>query len=286
MRGPRQDVAELAEALAVFVEMEERDELERDFTLTFDFPQKHANQLIGKNGANVKKLREEFDVEIRLDEGKVQLRGPEAKANACKSHIQALARKFEDEVTHVLKVNAKFHKDMIGAKGAQVNRLQDRYKVRINFPRAGKGDDDAENEHKYQQQAVDEVLIRGPKRGADEARDELLSLLQYTMDTSHAAVVSVAQSQIPKLIGAGGRELDALRAETGAQIDIPSKEEVDASGRAQVKVKGTKKQVEDAKKALEQAVKEFDSTVTRKIEVDKKHHRSIIGPGGELIDAL
>lgn len=285
MRGPSASVGGLAEKIAAFLEQAEKDELERGFTTSFDFPQKHANHLIGKRGENIKKLRDEFDVDIQVHDGKIDLKGPEAKCNAAKSHIISLGKKLEDEATHVVKIQPQYHRDMIGAKGSQVNRLQDRYSVRINFPRSTqvKDDDEDGSVRNARNQAPDEVIIRGPKRGADEARDELLSLLQYTMDNSHTATVSVAQSQLPSLIGQGGREMEALRMATGAQIDVPnSRDAADGSGRVELKLKGTKKQVDEAKKMLQERAKVFDSITSRTIDVDKKHHKALIGTGGKF----
>ena len=289
MRGPSDAVDALVQNLLAFIAQEEQDEKERDFTLTFDFPQKFANQLIGKSGANIRKLREEFDVDIQVNDGKVELKGPEAKANACKKHILSMGKKLEDDRTHILKVSPQFHKDLIGRSGAQVNRLQERYGVRINFPRTSGGaadeDGDAENSRRSNQ-AADEVVIKGPSKGADEARDELLSLLQYAKDTSHSATISVAQAQLPSLIGSGGRELESLRLATGAQIDVPNAREVAEGGRAEVKIRGTKQAVDAAKKSIQDAVSAFDATATRSIDIDRKYHRTIIGAGGESNSCL
>jgi transcription antitermination factor NusA-like protein len=291
MRGPSNAVEDLASKILAFIEQEEKDELERGYTTTFDFPQKYANYLIGKRGENIRKLREEFDVDIQVNDGKVELKGPQAKANACKAHILAFARKLEDEATYTLKIKPHLHRDLIGPKGSQVNRLQDRYKVRINFPRStNANDDDAATEggasqRNFRAQAADEVTIRGPRKGADEAREEILNLVQWITDNSYTDTVSVAQSQIPSLIGAGGREMDNLRLTTGAQIDVPgAKDNVDPSGRAEIKIKGTKKQVEDAKKLLQERAKEFDNTVVKTIDVDRKHHRTLIGPNGKDLE--
>ena len=286
VRGPTDRADDFVKTLLAFIEQEKQDELERGFTLSFDFPQKFANQLIGRKGENIKKLRDEFDVDIQVNDGKVELKGPEAKANACKAHILSMSKKLEDEKTYVLKVKPQYHRDLIGAKGSGVNRLQDRYNVRIQFPRSGHVDDDAsvaEGETaRRSNQAADEVIVRGPTRGADSARDELLSLLQYVTDNSNEATVSVAQSQLPSLIGTGGRELDNLRLRTGAQIDVPgARDEPSPSGRAEIKIKGSKKAVDEAKKEIEAAAKTFDATVTRTLDIDRKHHRTIIGGGGE-----
>ena len=294
LRGPQDRLDPVAEKIFAFLEAEKQDELERGFTTSFDFPQKHANYLIGKRGENINKLREEFDVDIQVNDGKVELKGPKAKADAAKSRILAMSKKLDDEATHVLKIRPQYHREMIGAKGSQVNRLQDRYNVRVQFPRSaqitrddesvadGASDVGAGSKHHRSNQAPDEVVIRGPKKGADEARDELLSLLQYTIDNSHSSVVSVAQSQLPSLIGQGGREMESIREVTGAKIDVPgNREATDPSGRVELKIKGTKKQVEEAKKLLEERAKVFDDSISKLLEVDKKYHKSLIGSGGK-----
>lgn len=296
LRGHEESVDALIEKIRHFVAEEEANERERGYTLTFDFPQKFSNYLIGKKGENIRKYREEFDVEIQLHDGKVEIKGPKAKAEAAKARIVALGKKLEDEATLVLKIPNQYHKDLIGLKGSQVNRLQDRYNVHINFPRSAASAASNDNNsladtasevggHKSHRppQGQDEVIIKGPRKHADEARDELLSLLQWTIDNSYTAVVSVAQSQIPSLIGQGGREMEKMRMTTGAHIDVPDakKDGSGTSGRVPIKLKGTKKQVEDAKKLLEERAKVFDESVTRTIEVDKKYHKALIGGGGK-----
>lgn len=290
VRGPQDAVEDLVTKILSFIEQEEKDELERGYTTSFDFPQKFANQLIGRGGENIRKLRDEFDVEIQVNDGKVELKGPQAKCAAAKSHILSLLKRFEDEQTYKLKIQPQYHRDLIGPKGNQVNRLQDRYKVRINFPRSNKAaDNDAatdagESQRNAHGHAADEVVIRGPRRGADEARDELLTLLQYIIDTSNVDTISVAQSHVPQLIGAGGKELENIRLATQAQIDVPSPKDApaDPSGRVEVKIKGTKQQVQEAKKLLQDRVKTLDNTVTETLDVDRKHHRTLIGASGKF----
>ena len=293
IRGPRDALDDLKERILAFVEAEKQDELERGHTTTFDFPQRYANYLVGRRGENINKLREEFDVDIQVSDGKVEIKGPKAKSELAKTRIIAQGKKLEDETTHILKIKPQFHREMIGAKGNQVNRLQDRYNVRVQFPRTTHTmNDDRPNvdassdlgaRNNRPNQAPDEVIVRGPRKGADEARDELLTLLQWTMDNSHTATVSVAQNQLPSLIGQGGREVEKIRLETGAQIDVPgTRDSADAASRVQVHMKGTKKQVDDAKRLLEQKAKVFDESFTRAIDIDKKYHKALIGSGGEF----
>jgi polyribonucleotide nucleotidyltransferase len=191
-----------------------------------------------------------------------------------------------DETTHVLKIDPKFHRELIGKEGTQINRLQNRYKVLIFFPRSAKpaAEDSAADSASEtgkparRQQNPDEVIIRGPKKGADEARDELFSLHQYLKDNSYTATVTIQQKQVPSLIGQGGSALEELRLATGAKIDIPADRDVET---VEVQLKGTKAQVAAAKKVLEEKKAVFEDTVVKTIDVDRKHHKSLIGPGGK-----
>lgn len=292
IRGPANAVDELNAKILAFIEQAEKDELERNHITTFDYPQKYASHLVGKGGENIQRLRQKYDVDVQINDGKVELKGPSAKAQLCKKDILDMAKKLEDEATHTLKVKPQYHRDLIGAGGKQVERLQTRYGVRINFPRRNKDNDDdaatdAASQRQTRGQNQDEVVIRGPKKGADEAREEVLNLLQYIMDNSHSDTVSVAQSQVPQLIGSGGREMEQLRLETGCQIDVPgAREGADPSGRAEIKLKGTKKQVEEAKKILQQRAKVFDDTIVETLDVDRKHHRTLIGGSGSNIRSV
>lgn len=227
-------------------------------------------------------------MDIQVQNGEVELKGPKAKADRAKAHISSLARQWADETLHTLKIEPKYHRELIGAQGSQIHRLQNRYNVHINFPKTAKpGKDDesvadvaSEAGKPRRQQGPDEVTIRGPKKGADEARDEIFSLYQYLKDNSFIATVSVQQKQLPSLIGSGGVGMDELRQTTGAKIDIPNDRNESQDATVEIQIKGTKAQVAAAKKIIEEKRAVFDETVTKTVEIDRKWHRNLIGPGG------
>lgn len=288
MRGPASSVESLFKKAADFVEQEKEDEKERGFTLKFDFPQKFANHLIGKGGSHINELREKFDVDIQVQNGEVELKGPKAKSERARSHITTLARQWADETVHTLKIEPKYHRELIGAQGSQIHRLQNRYSVHINFPKTAKpGKDDesvadvaSEAGKARRQQGPDEVTIRGPRKGADEARDEIFSLYQYLKENSFTTTVTVQQKQLPSLIGSGGAGMDELRQITGAKIDIPNERNEVEDAIVEIQIKGTKAQVAAAKKIIEEKRAVFDETVTKTVEIDRKWHKNLIGPGG------
>ncbi|KAK5451396.1 hypothetical protein LTS15_008160 [Exophiala xenobiotica] len=290
LRGPSEaDIAGLRRKIEQFLQEAEEDEKERGYTISFPFPAQFNKNLIGKQGTNIKGLREKHDVEIDTREnGKITIQGPQKKAEACKAEILRLAKQWEDEVNFNVKIDPKYHGMLVGRNGENLQKIQSKVDnaVRIDFPKAIKISDDASVADDASQvggnrgQPQDEIRIRGPRAKAEKVRDELLSLHQYLVDNSHTATVSVAQGQIASLIGRRGQEMERLRAETGAQIDIPK---ADGSDRVTIQVKGTKQQVEKAKQELQKRSKAFDDIVTRTLNVDRKHHRALIGSGGSHI---
>jgi hypothetical protein len=84
------------------------------------------------------------------------------------------------------------------------------------------------------------------------------------------------------LIGKSGSGTDEIRQVTGAKVDVPNaKDGQDPTDRIEIQIKGSKAQVTQAKKIIEEKRDAFDQTVTRTLEVDKKHHRALIGAGGQ-----
>lgn len=290
LRGPSEsDIEGLRQKIEQFLREAEEDEKERGYTTTFPFPAQFAKNLIGKQGANIKALREKHDVDIDTREnGQITIQGPQKKAEACKAEILRLAKQWEDEVNFAIKIDPKYHGMLVGRNGENLQKIQSKVDntVRIDFPKASRANDDASAADNASEvggnrgQPQDEIRIRGPRAKAEKVREELLSLHQYLVDNSHTASVSVAQDQIASLIGRRGQEMEKLRAETGAQIEIPKS---DGSERVTIQIKGTKSQVEKAKQELQKRAKAFDDVLTRTLNIDRKHHRALIGAGGKSL---
>lgn len=291
LRGPAPAVESLAAKVREFVQQAIADEKERGFSLSFAFPKEHAGKLVGRQYSHLIEMRDRFDVEIYMKEGEVEIKGPKAKAEAAKSHILTLGRQYADEATHTLIVEPKFHSELIGAKGAVITRLQDRYKVQIHFPRQKSFRDDQSNadaasdagqKRSRTEQKANEVVVKGPKTGADKARDEILSLLQYYKDNSHEALVTVKAGQIPQLIGQRGAGMDEIRQSTGARVDVPNAKGLSPEEQVVIRIKGTQSQMAQAKKLIEEKKNVYDKTIKTILSVDKKHHGALIGPGGKV----
>jgi polyribonucleotide nucleotidyltransferase len=294
-RGPADGLDAFMKQLEAFIKQAEEDEKERGHITSFDFPEKYVSQLVGRQGGNINALREKYDVEIdtQKDKGKVHIKGPKKNATACQAEIMKALKGWEDEVNFSLIMEPRFHRMVIGKGGENLTKLQNKYDgVRIQFPRSGSTPDDQSVADDASQiggsrksrpaQAANVVTVRGPRARAEAVRKELLDLEQFYKDHSQTTSVSVARSQIPSLMGKGGREMELLRADTGANIDVPQMDN-GGSDRVEIKLTGSKEQINAAKSELLKKSKTFDDIVERRLIIDKKHHKDLIGAGGANI---
>lgn len=297
-RGPADELDAFMKQLEAFILQAEEDEKERGYVTSFEFPEKYVSQLVGRQGNNVNALRAKYDVEIdtQKDKGKVHIRGPKKNAAVCQAEIMKALKGWEDEANFILNIDPRFHRMLIGKGGENLTKLQNKFDgVRIQFPRNDSTPDDRSvaddasqaggNKRSRPTQGANTVTIRGPRAKAEGARTELLDLEQYYRDHSHTATVSVARSQIPSLMGKGGREMEMLRADTGATIDVPQNDQK-GSERVDLTITGSKEQINAAKSELSKRSKAFDDIIERRLNIDKKHHKDLIGVGGSNIKKI
>ena len=88
-----------------------------------------------------------------------------------------------DETTEVIKIPHSYHSGLIGSAGKYVNRLEEKYVVKINF-----GDGDESRSGRNREAAAlkpDEVMIKGGKKGVASAKNELLEVRQTYGGLAH-----------------------------------------------------------------------------------------------------
>lgn len=77
-----------------------------------------------------------------------------------------------DETAEIIKIPAQFHASLIGSGGKYATRMEERYGVKITFPR-----DTSTGESRTREQLKsDEVLIKGGRKGVANAKAELLEV--------------------------------------------------------------------------------------------------------------
>ena len=292
VRGPSTDVKNTIKRINAWVEeSKDKEDLGKPFTLTFDYPAQFSAMLIGTKGANVNKLRDELGVDIKLKEGKGEIKGIQINVEVTRRRLSEQIKQLEDNTTLRIQVPPEYHRAIIGTQGKFVRRLEEKYGVRINFPKSagkeGLDNGDAANDagvpQNTRQLAPNEVMIKGGKKGCAEARSEIEELLQYEIEHGQTATLSIAARSIRGLFTTYMKEFKRIREESGARIDIPNEGDAAPDTILEIRIKGTKEAVSDAKKDLSKIISDLDQLVVELITVDKRFHRSLIGTGGATL---
>lgn len=245
---------------------------------SIEIPANSVSRLIGTKGANTQQLREKYDVQIDVpsetENGKQQtvqvaLVGLQYNIEHAKTFIAAEAKKWADITTKELIVAPKYHRNLIGPQGAYRNRLQDKYNVRIFFPR---------NE--------EVVTIRGPSRGVAKAYQELQALLDFEMENGYKSVIIVPAEHVPRIIGKNGEMINDIRADFGVEMDFLQKNtdpKVQETGEVELEITGSRQAIKDAAKKVETIIAEASDFAKTTLDVDRKYHRTIVGAGGHTL---
>ena len=116
----------------------------RGYKVEVVVPAKYHAAIIGKAGAGVIKLRTEYDVQFDFPKrGKdssagadvITVTGYEAKVLKAKEMLLAKVADMDKVAQKDIEVDQRIHSRIIGGRGAGIKALQDKYKVRVNFPR-------------------------------------------------------------------------------------------------------------------------------------------------------
>ncbi|BFZ53988.1 hypothetical protein PYCC9005_001019 [Savitreella phatthalungensis] len=286
VRGPEKEVIRVIKEFGEVIVQAKDAQAESDFKLEFAFPPQFAKNLIGKGGQNITKLRDELGVKIEVDdEGNVTVQGPPRNAEEAKARITALEERLLDETTYRLKIPAEFHGQIIGQGGKLVKRLEEKYEVSIQFPRSNTGVKSSSTTDDRDKVGKNEVVVKGGKRGATKARDEIMELFAYESEHAYSTTIRVLQKSISHIVGRAGTVINELKEETNTRIDIDRSADSQQNGTGPdssvtITITGKKSQVEIAKARIEEIDRELEDTVQRSVIVDPAHHRTLIGTGG------
>lgn len=245
------------------------------FKDTAEVPSNAVSRLIGTKGANTQQLRHKYDIQLDVpseSDGKavlVTLTGLQYNVEHAKAFIVAEAKKWADIITKELIAAPKYHRNLQGPQGAYRNRLQDKYNVRIFFPK---------NE--------EVVTIRGPSRGVAKAYQELEALLDFEMENGHKSIIKVPAEHVSRIIGKNGDMINDIRAEYGVELDFLQKStdaKVQESGEVELEITGSREAIKNATKKVNDIVAEASDFVKESLDIDSKYHRTIVGSGGRKL---
>lgn len=151
---------------------------------------KHIKYIVGKNGANLKQIREDTKATIQVisSEGEtksaqansaqyIRVEGSKEAVAKAKSEIESLLKKLENEVTYELLIERRFYGQIIGSKGENIREIRNKFNQVSQQPLSGQ---ERTNSHLQvmivfpeQNDQSEKVTIRGAKKDAEQCYKHL-----------------------------------------------------------------------------------------------------------------
>ncbi|KAF7723128.1 hypothetical protein EC973_002358 [Apophysomyces ossiformis] len=186
IRGLTNEVNHVIAEINKVYDAAKHEEFINSHTVEFTIPAAYSAHVIGKAGSNINKLKEDLGVKIDISDasksenGTVQksskksqqkvtvvIQGIVTNVEAAKERILALVANLADQVTLSLEIPKEYHRFLIGPSGRYVKKLEDKYNVFVKFPKSS------------QSEETDTITIRGRKKDAHSAKEELVELYEY-----------------------------------------------------------------------------------------------------------
>jgi len=268
LRGPKDDVDKCAR---YFTKLS-KELQESSYQVKVPIFKQFHKFVIGKGGANIRRIRDETDTKIDLpdsgsDSDMITITGKKENVTKAVEQVKQIQSEMADITTKELNIPAKIHNTVIGKGGKLIQSIMSECGgVAIKFPEPNSGSD--------------LVTVRGPVDDVEKA----IKLLKELSDEKQLSGVSIEVRAKPQhhkfLIGRGGIHIQKIRDDTGARIIFPGAGDTD---RESITLVGTKEAVEAAKKDLEGRILELDNIVEDSMTVDPKHHRHFVARRGEVL---
>merc|ERR1711887_483435 len=268
LRGPKKDVDDCSK----YFNKVTREMAESSYQVKVPIFKQFHKFVIGKGGANIRRIRDETDTKIDLpdsgsDSDMITITGKKKNVNKAVAQVQQIQSEMANITTKEIKIPSKIHNTVIGAGGKLIQSIMNECGgVAIKFPENGSGSD--------------LVTVRGPVDDVEKA----IKLLRELSDEKQLSGISVEVKAKPQhhkfLIGRAGCHIQKIRDDTGARIIFPGSGDAD---RESITIIGTKEAVAKAKADLEARILELDNIVEDSMTVDPKHHRYFVARRGEVL---
>jgi polyribonucleotide nucleotidyltransferase len=268
LRGPKKDVDDCSKYFNKIV----KEMQESSYQVKVPIFKQFHKFIIGKGGANIKRIRDETDTRIDLpdsgsDSDMIAITGKKPNVTKAVSEIQKIQNEMANITSKEIKIPAKIHNTMIGAGGKLIQSIMnDCGGVAIKFPEPNSGSDN--------------VTVRGPKEDVEKAVKLLKELSEEKQLSGITSEVKAKPQHHKFLIGKSGIHIQKIRDETGARIIFPGSNDVD---KETITIIGTKQACDSAKKIMEGKIKELDNIVEATMTVDPKYHKHFVAKRGDVL---
>lgn len=270
LEGPTEEVEQAQAQIQEII----KDLLVRmDYTEVF-IDQRFHRHLIGKNGANINRIKEQYKVSVRIPQdsersGLVRIEGDPKGVQLARRELIEMVQRMENERTKDLIVEQKYHRTIIGQKGEKIKEVRDKFpEVIINFPDPS--------------QKSDIVQLRGPKNEVEKCAKFLQKIIADLIENSFALSVPIFKQFHKNIIGKGGTNIKKIREETNTKVDLPTEN----SDSEMIVITGRKSNCEAARDRILAIQRDLANIKEAEVTIPAKLHNSLIGSKGCLVRSI
>ena len=227
---------------------------------------KYHKHIIGKGGSTINKIKSETDVSINIpdtDSGAtvIRIEGNKAGVEKAKKELEEMVEKMENEKEKDLIVENRFHRQLIGATGGEIEKIRKEFTaVQISFPDLGS--------------KSDIVKLRGPKDDVDKCAKHFTRITKELLESGFQTKVPIFKQFHKFVIGKGGANIRRIRDDTETRIDLPDS----GSDSDMITITGKKANVMKAMEAIQQIQSEMANIETKEIMIPSKIHNTVCHP--------
>ncbi|KAM9908218.1 hypothetical protein OXX69_006120 [Metschnikowia pulcherrima] len=291
IKGIKSEVSKVQNDISEIVEEAKEYSSSGGYSTTLEVPTFVLSRVIGKGGSNLNSLRDEYGVKIDIAgdardsdnadkslKTEITLHGIKRNAEGAKNAIKKLAVKLADDTLVRVRIESQYHRRIIGPNFTYINRLQDRYNVKIRFP------SESSNNYADAPNNENEVTIRGPSKNVSRAEDELKQLYNFEKENGHKTSIKVPSKAMARVIGKNGANINDISDGTGVDYKFNrDKQHEEEHGFVEVELTGSKSALKEAASKIQDIIDNVENSITISITVDPKYHRDLVGPSGSVL---
>lgn len=274
IEGAKEDVKEAHARLEKLI-------MELLSTTTFqqvDVPMRFHKHIIGKSGSVVNRIKTEHGVNIYIPDAQssttqIGVEGPKDGVTHACQELLAIAARLEGEKERDIVVDNRYHGQIIGSKGETINQIRQKFPdVVIILPKPN--------------EKSDIIKLRGPKEMVDQCYKHMQKMVKEMEACSFQERVRIFKQNQSVVLRRGAASIRQVQEKTGTRIDLPRVGGGDEATACEVVITGRQKEVEEARRQVEQIVAGLESVVEEEMTIPARFHTSIIGAGGRHIQSI
>ncbi|KAI1727538.1 KH domain-containing protein [Ditylenchus destructor] len=268
LRGDKKEVDKLYTAMSKLV----KDLQESNYQDTVSIFKEYYKHIIGKNGANINRIRDETQTRIELPaqgDGRITVIGKKENVDKAIAQLNKIQNELASIVTAELTIPNRIHTRLLSNGRRLIRDIEDEFGgVHILFPK---------------EKGSDKVAIRGPKEDVAKAETALKEVAKHCEQTTEEVSIATKPEFVRFLIGRDGANVKKLREKyPTVRIVFPLETDQDH----QILLIGKKDEVEAVKKIYEKQIAELNETVEISMDVDPKYHRHFITRSAEVLKEI